>query len=158
MFISTTLLVSLLVNSLSAVQGISSDPWNELRQSAVSVQDSLCSSQLLETLEESGQILVTKGISEDFLESLKSVSTVAGDLPQAEQFRADLASTLAAYSQAVYYQDTGNVSFSEMSALQSSLDASSASGIKKKPSTNAASASSVSLVTLASVALLGLLI
>lgn len=91
------------------------DPLLIPKASALAISDPLCSSQIIETLEEVSVVLSQNGISRPFVDALKTVQLAAGDIDEADGFRSELISTLAAFDQAVQYQEIGNVSFDGVS-------------------------------------------
>ena len=82
------------------------DLYNQLRNTAVGIPDNLCAGDILATLEEVSVVLAEKGISPEFQSALSTVQVVAGDLPQAAEFRVELESAMAAFEQALMYNVT----------------------------------------------------
>ncbi|KAJ3189572.1 hypothetical protein HK101_008897 [Irineochytrium annulatum] len=64
--------------------------WNTLRQYGVTVTNSLCSNDIVDTLDEANFVYVNSGISEEFMHALYNVRDVSGDIPDAGIFRSQL--------------------------------------------------------------------
>ncbi|KAJ3331020.1 hypothetical protein HDU76_004285 [Blyttiomyces sp. JEL0837] len=79
------------------------ETWNELRNYALNVLFDPCSNDIVETLDESNYILLQQGVTREFVESLWYVQTVAGDIPESEEFRSQLLVTFYQFANSINY-------------------------------------------------------
>ena len=100
--------------------------------SVLSIPNVECMGQLIDTFEETTSLLATYGISRRFLAGLSNIQFVAGDIPEAENFRKQLKSTYDAYEQLVTYQES-NITVNATDS--SNLDT---VGVQKRPASNSA--------------------
>ena len=70
-----------------------------LQQSAYSIPNIPCSSQILMTLNEAENIYSSKGLNQEFLSALQVLKNVSGDLPAASQFRSLLDESIKGYTE-----------------------------------------------------------
>ena len=63
--------------------------WNGLRAQAATIADKDCSGEIVATFDEAKKIYDQFGLSNQFIDSLLSIQTVAGDIPESQQFRSD---------------------------------------------------------------------
>ncbi|KAJ3218499.1 hypothetical protein HDU67_005301 [Dinochytrium kinnereticum] len=64
--------------------------WKGLRIRALDITDEMCSSDILDTLEDAHFTYLESGLSEKFMDALFSVRDVSGDVPEAAVFRSQL--------------------------------------------------------------------
>ncbi|KAJ3321492.1 hypothetical protein HDV06_004161 [Boothiomyces sp. JEL0866] len=88
-------LLSLFVLSVSAqsitnkLNPFESQLWANLSTEAKTISDSACAGEIAAIFKAADSVYAAKGLSADFVASLKAVQVVAGDIPEAEKFRSD---------------------------------------------------------------------
>lgn len=93
MISSSYKLILFFITCISAQASLST-----LEQSARQIPDIPCSSQILMTLNEAEEVFRDKGLSQEFIDALEDVQTVAGDKQVADNFRSLLLSSINDYT------------------------------------------------------------
>lgn len=94
-------LLSLFVLSVSAqtitnkLNPFESQLWANLSTEAKTISDSACAGEIVAVFKAADNVYAAKGLSADFVASLKAVQVVAGDIPEAEKFRSDFGNMTA---------------------------------------------------------------
>ncbi|KAJ3275026.1 hypothetical protein HDV01_001532 [Terramyces sp. JEL0728] len=93
--------LSLIVLSVSAqtitnkLNPFESQLWANLSTEAKTISDSACAGEIVAGFKAADGVYAAKGLSDEFVASLKAVQVIAGDVPEAEKFRSDFGNMTA---------------------------------------------------------------